>query len=923
MDVDAGKKDDDAAREGVPTATASSDAASSEQPADKTAIVDLTQTEKKVEVDKPVGKPAEKKMPKSEKQKAPESKAMPRQKAPRLSVEADAALRKLEEATERQEGAVWLDPNDMANRIPKEYCGQGRLRFLSTKLSYVLRGHALSYGARSPDIDPMDMSMDFDAVMKTMAHYVSYPKVSEVLSIVRNSDTRRFQVKVAQPDLPDATWKGLPWKVVSIRAVQGHNRAVVENAKISSLVKQVFTLDPTFTKEDLDTPKLPRTNLRPDLVPEMMAALPRVIYHSCDRLAMEKIVEHGLIPGGWPQRTGRAHNFFIASHPWDDTVGGKKLAGTRAGKQYYIAFDTELIVQSGCRLFRTDEAIISPDWVSNEKIICTYDSINREFAWINRPYEITRVGYNAKMKDHRDKDTQKREALTTSPYAKARANLKSYLMSGKSIRPGEMQITDSPEELPPLLRRREGTSGPFEDKLTLKMASFGALSNAETIRKGKGRGKGKGKGSRPGGQAQRSTNAEDYIYSTKIEMQQVVCHFCGERNIEGTHKCQSCFKWLIAWSDGRIATEVCRMEISAKKTNKVFSLDKIDFEKQPRAQRVSDRTRADQRRAGRSNFGNLKDAAQTHAGRYTKLGFKSIQDRMEKDPFYLFNNAVGQITPDCCQFLEDLAKCIAPDVGRTREKREKQLGTGVSTRLIFMPDFNRDIRLPLDVTKEAMVAHHARVFTLPQFAVLAADLLKARGEPTPMLFGWSGSVMPVDQQSAQDCFFDLVDLQGVNGMSSFTTSRARSTPWWKKPRRLMWLSSHWQGPQRRVLEKDERGTGVILTRSRSQPKARARALGNNNVLSFSRPLNAGSAVSMATSPLNVAVDGTGGRDGTPMGLTQAVREGRPTGKVGIGGVDIRAKGGRQMSGDALQLQVPRHHHLSLRDPHRHRHQCLI
>ena len=329
MEVDTGKKEGaDAAREGVPTDAATPEAsASSEQPADKTAIVDLTKTEKKVEVDKPVGKPAEKKLPKSEKQKAPESKAMPRQKAPRLSVEADAALRKLEEATERQEGAVWLDPNDMANRIPREYCGQGRLRFLSTKLSYVLRGHALSYGARSPDIDPMDMSMDFEAVMKTMAHYVSYPKVSEVLSIVRNSDTRRFQVKVAQPDLPDATWKGLPWKVVAIRAVQGHNRAVVENAKISSLVKQVFTLDPTFTKEDLDTPKLPRTNLRPDLVPEMLAALPRVIYHSCDRLAMDKIVEHGLIPGGWPQRTGRAHNFFIASHPWDDSVGGKKLAG--------------------------------------------------------------------------------------------------------------------------------------------------------------------------------------------------------------------------------------------------------------------------------------------------------------------------------------------------------------------------------------------------------------------------------------------------------------------------------------------------------------------------------------------------------------------------------------------------------------------
>ena len=80
---------------------------------------------------------------------------------------------------------------------------------------------------------------------------------------------------------------------------------------------------------------------------------------------------------------------------------------------------------------------------------------------------------------------------------------------------------------------------------------------------------------------------------------------------------------------GRIATEVCRMEIVAKKTNKVFSLDKIDFEKQPRSQRVSDRTRADLRRAGRSNFGNLKDAAQTHAGRYGKMGFVSIRFRIE------------------------------------------------------------------------------------------------------------------------------------------------------------------------------------------------------------------------------------------------------------------------------------------------------
>ena len=47
-----------------------------------------------------------------------------------------------------------------------------------------------------------------------------------------------------------------------------------------------------------------------------------------------------------------------------------------------------------------------------------------------------------------------------------------------------------------------------------------------------------------------------------------------------------------------------RLESTAKKANGVFALDKINFEKQPRSQPVSDRTRADQRR-GRSNFGNL------------------------------------------------------------------------------------------------------------------------------------------------------------------------------------------------------------------------------------------------------------------------------------------------------------------------------
>ena len=78
--------------------------------------------------------------------------------------------------------------------------------------------------------------MEFISTMKYLGKYVQNPMIKEVLSVVRNNETRRFQVKVTKPDAPDATWKGLPWKVIAIRAVQGHNRLVLDKAKVSNIV---------------------------------------------------------------------------------------------------------------------------------------------------------------------------------------------------------------------------------------------------------------------------------------------------------------------------------------------------------------------------------------------------------------------------------------------------------------------------------------------------------------------------------------------------------------------------------------------------------------------------------------------------------------------------------------------------------------
>ena len=88
----------------------------------------------------------------------------------------------------------------------------------------------------------------------------------------------------------------------------------------------------------VDEGKLPRMNMVPDQ--EYLSTLPRVLYHSCDRAAMESIIGTGLIPGGFPKKTGRAHNYFTTCPPWK--AQRRKLAGTGAGQPIYLAFDTEL-----------------------------------------------------------------------------------------------------------------------------------------------------------------------------------------------------------------------------------------------------------------------------------------------------------------------------------------------------------------------------------------------------------------------------------------------------------------------------------------------------------------------------------------------------------------------------------------------------
>eukprot|EP00435_Cladocopium_sp_Y103_P001933 s1834_g1.t1 len=113
-----------------------------------------------------------------------------------------------------------------------------------------------------------------------------------------------------------------------------------------------------------------------------------------------------------------------------------------------MAFDTEIVIQSGCRLLQTDQAILSPDWISNEALICTYDAVNREFAWVNRPYELTRNVYNNRIKQAREESRRKSQGLTESTISIAKAKLRQFL-ENNTVEPGHMVMTDQPSALPP------------------------------------------------------------------------------------------------------------------------------------------------------------------------------------------------------------------------------------------------------------------------------------------------------------------------------------------------------------------------------------------------------------------------------------------------------------------------------------------
>ena len=125
----------------------------------------------------------------------------------------------------------------------------------------------------------------------------------------------------------------------------------------------------------------------------------------------------------------------------------------------------------------------------------------------------------------------------------------------------------------------------------------------------------------------------------------------------------------------------------------------------------------------------MKDGARKEIKKLQKTGFLSVKVRLENDPFFMYNCSVAQLTPPCCNFLHPLGACISPDEGRSFQARDQGKGTGIRSRVLFVPIIGRDPATRLDISKESMVCHSGRFFTPAQFAVYVTKVGPVRLTP--------------------------------------------------------------------------------------------------------------------------------------------------------------------------------------------------
>ena len=222
----------------------------------------------------------------------------------------DVPLKQLDPKTfMNAQDRAWLEPENMAGvrLVRTDY---GRYLAISKVMTSYLRGWRKYHGKASPEFHPEDLSMDFWTLVQYLQKDIPRVTEREVLEVVKGSDSRRFRVMAE-----NRIWGPLQWEPVRIRAIQGHCEAVIKQCSMKSLVKDLYSLDPDIDLENFENKRhIARVNVEPQYS-KCFNEFPRVLYHTCDYGSLKSIATYGLVPGGFPQKTGRSHCYFNPTPP--------------------------------------------------------------------------------------------------------------------------------------------------------------------------------------------------------------------------------------------------------------------------------------------------------------------------------------------------------------------------------------------------------------------------------------------------------------------------------------------------------------------------------------------------------------------------------------------------------------------------------
>ena len=465
----------------------------------------------------------------------------------------------------------------------------------------------------------------------------------------------------------------------------------------------------------------------------------------------------------------------------------KKLQGTRAGRPIAIAFDMELMMQMGYKLFATDEAILSPDWISNLPMINAYDLRSGEFFYINRAYVNHRKAYQEVLKQAKAEFDPDDVLLSRMDMLMENAQLnfegiKERIEFGKLLPFSRRE--DIEVEKSTATREGEPASGSqlVPGYTIAKMAAMTSTDACGFQRRGRN-GPGGGNWNRGTGRHGFELQFKDISYNQIQDSPQVRCRhpICGFLMVDGHLKCPQCFRQMEPVTDANIATEVARREAMARTRGVPFSMDKVIFN-HPRRGRVARQPEKGSSSSStavrtRSTYGNLRDMARNYVRSFKKRGFKDLVDRLVRDPFFQFNAANQNLVPEALLFIERLAGCVSPTIERTKaqvlgEKLE------MATKLIFVPSSEREPDQPLDLHTEVFVSHRGVFLDIGQFAVYVAKFIKPKQRPLPIVYGWGNRDFVPDASDAKGIAKELVEfskLQWSNFASQQTHKESETT----------------------------------------------------------------------------------------------------------------------------------------------------